>query len=176
MFGVSSLSDNKFQSASEILDEGVKIGLYHGIVANSKNSMGFEFSDKSITKFDGYDLVLLGDIHYHQYLNDEKTIAYASSLISQNFSETDENHGVLVWNLKDNTSYYKIIENDYRYDEITIQDNKIYYKNKYITIEKLELANNSRLRINTLDYNSDNYNSIIIKIKKKYPLISLKQI
>jgi len=174
LFGVSSLSDNKFQSASEILDEGVKIGLYHGIVANSKNSMGFEFSDKSITKFDGYDLVLLGDIHYHQYLNDEKTIAYASSLISQNFSETDENHGVLVWNLKDNTSYYKIIENDYRYDEITIQDNKIYYKNKYITIEKLELANNSRLRINTLDYNSDNYNSIIIKIKKKYPLISLK--
>ena len=57
LFGVSSLIDNKFISGSDINEDGIKIGLYHGIISNSKNSKGFEFSDKSITKFDNYDLV-----------------------------------------------------------------------------------------------------------------------
>jgi len=70
LFGVSSLIDNQFSSAADIHEVGIKIALYHGAISNSKNSVGFEFSDKSITNFDGYDLVLLGDIHYHQYLND----------------------------------------------------------------------------------------------------------
>jgi hypothetical protein len=174
LFGVSSLHDNNILSANEIDYEGIKIGLYHGIISNSKNSIGFEFSDKSITQFDGYDLVLLGDIHYHQYLNEEKTIAYAGSLISQNFGETDENHGVLVWNLKDRTSYYKIIDNDYRYVDITIKDSKIYYRDNEISVDDLILGNRSRLRINMYDSDTKTYNLIVKSIEKKYPLISIK--
>ena len=172
MFGVSSVVDNIFISADEINGPGIKIALFHGAVSNSKNSLGFEFSDKSITKFDGYDLVLLGDIHYHQYLNDEKTIAYASSLISQNFGETDENHGVLVWNIKDKSSYYVIIDNDYKHDEITLNNNNIYYKNIEISLEQLKLSNKSRLRLNILD--NYNYNKIIKSIEKLYPKITIK--
>ena len=172
IFGVSSVVDNKFIYADEIPDMGTKIGLYHGAVSNSKNSLGFEFSDKSITKFDGYDLVLLGDIHYHQYLNDDKTIAYASSLISQNFGETDDNHGVLVWNVKDKRSYYVIIDNEYRHDEITFNYNNIYYKNNETTLEQLKLNNKSRLRLNILD--NYNYNKIIKSIEKLYPKITIK--
>ena len=60
---------------------------------------------------------------------------YASSLIYQNFSETDINHGVLVWNLEDKSSFYKIINNDYRYNELTIKDDKIYYHNNICDIK-----------------------------------------
>lgn len=184
LFGVSSLFDNKFISAENIIDAMesysaediplIKIGLYHGAISNSKNSIGFEFSETSITKFNGYDLVLLGDIHYHQYLNDDKTIAYASSLISQNFSETDNNHGVLVWDLKTKKSFYKIIENDFKYDEIMINNNNIYYKNNLVSINDLNLVSRCRLRINTNDNDTKNYRSIIKSIQNKYPLISIK--
>jgi hypothetical protein len=162
-FGVSSLIDNNFISSNEIKNEGLKVALYHGAVSNSKNSLGFEFSDKSITKFNGYDFVLLGDIHYYQYLNDEKTIAYSSSLISQNFSETDEYHGILIWDLINKTSNYKIIKNDYKYTEITINDN--------FNIDKLILPIKCRLKVNII---KNENNNILKQIQKKYPLITIK--
>lgn len=173
LFGFSSLIDNKFIKATDINDNGIKIGLYHGAVANSKNSRGFEFSKKSITNFEGYDFVLLGDIHYHQYLNEEKTMAYASSLISQNFSETDLYHGVLVWDLKNKSSSYKIIHNDYRYDELDIKNNKIIYKNQITSFENLELPINGKLKINSLNSDIDVYNKTVFDIKKAYPNLSI---
>ena len=172
LFGVSSLIDNKFINANEITEKGLKIGLYHGPISNSINSQGFEFSNVSITKFDNYDLVLLGDIHHHQYLNAQKTVAYASSLISQNFTETDANHGVLIWDLKTKESKYQIINNNYRYDELTIKNNDIYYHNQKINIDKLILSSNCRLRVNSTSKNND---EIIKNIQKKYPNILIKE-
>ena len=169
LFGLSSLIDNKIVNACDILEPGLKIGLYHGVVENSKNSKGFEFSKKSITNYDGYDLVLLGDIHYFQYLNDEKTMAYASSLISQNFSETDINHGVLVWDLDTKESVYNIIHNDYRFDELTINDNKLLYDNKEILLENVKLPQNGKLKINSLNSDMIFYNKTVFDIKKAYP-------
>jgi DNA repair exonuclease SbcCD ATPase subunit len=173
LFGVSSLIDNKIIKATDISEPGLKIALYHGAVANSKNSKGFEFSKNSITNFDGYDLVLLGDIHYFQYLNEEKTMAYASSLISQNFSETDSNHGVLVWDLNTKESVYKPIPNDYRYDEITIKDNKLMHNNKNISFENLKLPANGKLKINSLSSNIDFYNKTVFDIKSTYPNLNI---
>lgn len=173
LFGVSSLIDNKIIKASDITEPGLKIGLYHGAVSNSKNSKGFEFSKNSITNFDGYDMVLLGDIHYYQYLNEEKTIGYASSLISQNFSETDLNHGVLVWDLNTKESVYKPIQNNYRYDEITIKGNKLIYNNKIIQLENLKLPPNGKLKINSLSTNIDFYNKVVFDIKNTYPNLNI---
>lgn len=173
LFGVSSLIDNKIIKATDISEPGLKIALYHGAVANSKNSKGFEFSKNSMTNFDGYDLVLLGDIHYFQYLNEEKTMAYASSLISQNFSETDSNHGVLVWDLNTKESVYKSIPNNYRYDEITIKDNKLMYNNKITPLENLKLPANGKLKINSLSSNIDFYNKTVFDIKSTYPNLNI---
>ena len=177
LFGFSSLIDNKFIKASDINDYGIKIGLYHGAVANSKNSQGFEFSKNSITNFEGYDFVLLGDIHYYQYLNEEKTIAYASSLISQNFAETDLYHGVLVWDLKNKSSSYEIIHNDYRYDEIDIENNHIFYKASSIKLDELwqnhVLPSHGKLRINTINNDQDFYNKTVFNIKTKYPNLNI---
>ena len=54
-----------------------------------QTDFGFILPNSDIDKdiFDGFDMVLLGDIHKRQYLNDEKTIAYPGSLIQQNFGE-----------------------------------------------------------------------------------------
>jgi DNA repair exonuclease SbcCD ATPase subunit len=173
LFGFSSLIDNKFIKATDINDPGIKIGLYHGAVANSKNSQGFEFSKNSITNFEGYDFVLLGDIHYYQYLNEEKTMAYASSLISQNFAEIDLYHGVLVWDLKNKSSSYKIIHNDYRYDELDIKNNNIFYKGTPTKLDKLDLPSNGKLRINTMNNEQDFYNKTVFNIKAKYPNLNI---
>ena len=94
VFGVSSIFDNLFISSSEVDgqiasygsfsdNKFVKIGLYHGLVGTLKLQEMYEAKgEKSVEDFKGYDYVLLGVIHTFQYLNDENTIAYASSLLS----------------------------------------------------------------------------------------------
>ena len=69
-----------------------KIALHHGAVNNASTDAGFMLSNTHVTTdlFDGHDLVLLGDIHKPQFLNEEKTIAYAGSLIQQNHGEALE--------------------------------------------------------------------------------------
>jgi DNA repair exonuclease SbcCD ATPase subunit len=121
-FGVCSLIDDIFIKAESLPNDGtLKICLYHGTVDTSKNLVGFELKgDKLVSDFDGYDYAMLGDIHYFQYLNEQKTIAYSSSLISQGFAEADEYHGYLRWDLVNKSSSYQIVENDYRY--VTIDD------------------------------------------------------
>jgi DNA repair exonuclease SbcCD nuclease subunit len=99
-FGVSSIFEENFIKAEQIEGvnqiEGVtqiKIALYHGSVGNYKlQNLMISKGEKTIEDFKGYDYVLLGDIHHHQYLNDEKTIAYASSLICQTYGEVGD-HG-----------------------------------------------------------------------------------
>jgi DNA repair exonuclease SbcCD nuclease subunit len=130
IFGVSSLIDNYIMKKTELEnilrinnnpilnDENTRyVALYHGMVRSNKTpratAIAFDSNPNTIniTTFDGYDLTMLGDIHIHYYLNDEKTIAYPSSLISHNFSECDDNHGFILWSPIEKTSEYKIVEN-----------------------------------------------------------------
>ena len=78
-----------------------KIAVHHGSVHNASTDAGFTLSNTHVTTdiFAGHDLVLLGDIHRPQYLDDNKTIAYAGSLIQQNHGEA-LGHGIMVWNLE----------------------------------------------------------------------------
>ena len=100
-FSVMSVFDDtqKYVKAKEF-DSKTKIALYHGSVFGSQTDFGFILPNSDVEKdiFDGYDMVLLGDIHKRQYLNDEKTIAYPGSLIQQNFGE-DFDKGFLVWDI-----------------------------------------------------------------------------
>lgn len=94
------------------------IGLYHGTLYKSRTDEGYEFNDTTRVKgsdFKDYDIVMLGDIHKYQYLNKEKTIAYCGSLVQQNFGETINNHGMLLWDLKTKTSKLIEVPNDYTY-------------------------------------------------------------
>jgi DNA repair exonuclease SbcCD ATPase subunit len=74
------------------------------------------------SSFDGYDFVLLGDIHKYQYLNKQCSIGYAGSLIQQNHGESSRNHGVLVWDLETGKSELIEIKNKYGYFTVKIRN------------------------------------------------------
>jgi len=101
-----------------------RIGLFHGAVNNSKTDAGYTVRDENLPlkTFDGCHMVMLGDIHKYQYLNKGETVAYAGSLIQQNFGETFENHGYVVWDIKTRESEFFNITNDYGYYTLRVKD------------------------------------------------------
>ena len=142
VFGVSSIYDEKEVRSEEIKSNKTKIALYHGSVYGTKlqNEYIMEKYDKRIEDFEGYEYVLLGDIHKHQYITER--IAYPSSLIQQSHGEDLINHGYIRWNIKKKTSEYKRIKNNYGYITIRIEEGEI--KDK---IEKKKIPKNVRVRV-----------------------------
>ena len=110
-----------------------KIALYHGSVGTFEVDTGLKMSDDSIgvQDFNGYDMVLLGDIHKRQFLNKEETIAYCGSLIQQNFAEAPE-HGFLLWDVDKRKSEFIQIENDYGYKTIRVEDGEVKSKMSFV--------------------------------------------
>lgn len=109
---------------SNSIDGDYKVALYHGPVVGAFTDMGVDVGGHGVPVeyFDGFDLSLLGDIHKMQYLNREKTIAYSSSLVGQNFAEHPTNHGILVWDVAKRSSKFVKIESDYAYVTIDLVD------------------------------------------------------
>lgn len=128
-FGLTKMTDNKptLTGIKNLFEH--YIGLYHGTLYKSITDEGYEFNDITRIKcsdFKNYDIVMLGDVHKYQYLNKEKTIAYSGSLVQQHFGETINNHGMLLWDLKTNTSKLIEVPNDYIYKTHLITDIKNY--------------------------------------------------
>lgn len=104
----------------------IKIGLWHGTLGGSVNDSGIDLSKRASFKksdFDGYDYVLLGDIHKHQYLNAEKTIAYCGSMIQQDHGESYGMHGYIKWDLVNKISEFVNLVNAYGYITLELQNN-----------------------------------------------------
>lgn len=140
VFVVSSLLDKKFityedarKSSNKRINEMKEvryIKVYHGAICGAstgkyvieKKSSSCSTRFRSLDEFEGYDLVLLGDIHKHQFLDKNKTIAYAGSLIQQNFGETINNHGILVWSFESSQIVAKFIQiyNPYCYIKLDV--------------------------------------------------------
>jgi len=111
--------------ASDIKGDN-KIAVYHGGVGRFEVDTGMWMSDDVVksTYFEGYDLVLLGDIHKRQFLDDDETIAYPGSLIQQNFAEVPE-HGFLLWDVEKRKSEFIKVENDYGFKTVIVNKGKI---------------------------------------------------
>lgn len=164
LFGVNSVFEEKLIPGKD-LDNYIfennltnnnitKIALYHGMIGTVKLQNLYDAKGGlSVEDFKDYDYVLLGDIHKFQYLNDEKTIAYSSSLISQNFSEYDDYHGYLLWDLKDKVSTYHPIKNNYQYKRAKLSGDIIDIDNKSFNIfeqtDKIKeyLPKNARIQV-----------------------------
>ena len=104
-----------------------RIGVFHGAVNNSKTDAGYTVRDENLPlkTFDGCHIVMLGDIHKYQHLNKAETVTYAGSLIQQNFGESFENHGYVVWDIEKRKAEFFNIVNDYGYYTIRMKDGKL---------------------------------------------------
>ncbi len=155
IFSVFSVygTPNEWILANDI-DASYKIALHHGAVNSAITDLDHEIQNEFVgpKMFEGFDLSLLGDIHKRQYLNSEKTIAYAGSLVQQNHGE-DLQHGFLVWDLKTKKSEFVEIKNSIAYATIEMIDGKIVTPRSYIDL----LPKNLNLRIK---YNNTNYKDV----------------
>lgn len=141
-FAVNSLLDNKWIFAKSF-DVGYpithKIALYHGGVGLCDTGVGHRLrGEKLVEDFDGYDYALLGDIHKFQFMDeDQNRIAYASSLIAQNFNEWNSPHGVLHWDLFNKNHIYYPIENEFGFFVFNLTNNQIFIENNLISEDSI---------------------------------------
>ena len=118
-------TDEKDFIEAKDVEGNTKVVLFHGTVDRCETDLGFRLpSDVKITKFKGYDLGLLGDIHKRQHLNKKETISYCGSLVQQNHGE-GLSHGYLLWDVPNRKSKYIEIPNDYGYYTIDIDSGNV---------------------------------------------------
>ena len=147
------------------IDGEDKIAVYHGGVGRFEVDTGMWMSDDNVKSscFDGYDLVLLGDIHKRQFIDDSETIAYPGSLIQQNFAEAPE-HGFLLWDVEKRKSEFIQIENDYGFKTIRVEDGKIKSKMSFV-------PKHGALKIRHRNSSVEQLRLIEMDLRKKYTQI-----
>jgi DNA repair exonuclease SbcCD ATPase subunit len=121
------LGDTKLAQNTTVID------LFHNPIGGSKNALGYEFNSKNIVgikDFHGH-YSFFGDIHLKQYFAN-KTKAYSSSLIEQDFSEGDgQFHGYLLWDIETGKVKERNINNDFAYNTVAV--------NQFTNFDDLEL-------------------------------------
>lgn len=160
VFDIADSHENYIQ-AKDIPDDKLKVAFFHGAVDSSMTDGGFKVTNLNhgIGMFAGYDLVLLGDIHKHQYLDIDKRVHYPGSLVQQNFGEAYENHGYTTWNTADLSSSFTHIHNDHGFYTIDITDGVL---PNIKTIPKFP-----RLRIRTTNTTEAELKTLLSSVRKK---------
>lgn len=167
VFCVSSLYDEKnlFIKRNQIETNKLCVALYHGTLNGSCNDNGFVFANgdsnrfRSKADFDGFDAVLLGDIHKMQSLAPH--IWYSGSLIQQNYGESYRNHGYLLWDISKNkidVSFREII-NEYGMVTLNIE-------NGVWTNNNVELPTKATIRCQVTNTTDSQVEGIINKLKE----------
>lgn len=152
-----------------------KIALYHGPVHGALTGANFTVTNRhvNVNTFDGYDMVLLGDIHSHQLLqdydkpNNKPIIVYPGSLIQQNHGESLDGHGWCLWDVEKRTFAFVPLENDYGYATIEVKNNKVSHPAnmpKYV-----------RARLITENMDTTQIKKLITILRKKFNIIELGQ-
>lgn len=138
---ISELDDDKipdFKSFSKLYPSNKNICVYHNIVNGCTNHEGLNISamSKSINKsssyFNGFDAVLLGDIHLMQKIDAIMPMYYSGSPWQLSYGERVSGHGYLIWDVeKIDTNYVpKFIE----LENLKPLYNSIYDEDKNIII------------------------------------------
>lgn len=148
--------------------KGYNVGLFHGQVYNAETDMGYKITNRhvEVKTFDGLEMVLMGDIHRYQVLQfytptqHKPVVAYAGSLIQQNYGETLDYHGWLEWDLSTKDHKFYQIRNDWGYVTLQIKDNKCDIPNN--------LPKNIRLRLIVDTAEATTIKKALAVIKKKY--------
>lgn len=163
VFGVTSILDgNKILKYSECPKKKNKnmcsIALYHGMI--NKNS----------TVFKGYDYVMLGDIHKHQYLK-EKNMWYVGSLMQQSRKEPFNKHGLIKLDLSNGETEFVEIHNEYGCVRFKINNSKVVKTNVIGKIDIDEFIQSKKyasVEIEFINTNTKDINEIVKDFEKKY--------
>ena len=147
----------------------IKIGLYHGGVESYDLYSGKHSTNKTmkLKHFDNCNYTLLGGITKTQFINKEKTIAYAGSMIQKNHKEDWRNHGYILLDLKENTIRHFHLKNNYRFVKIKILDEKLmtplecFPKNLYVEWNITETGSGMESKINKIQNDIKNKFNII---------------
>ena len=142
-------------------DAKTKVALFHGALDMSYTDAGYkvESDDLKISMFDGYDMVMLGDIHKRQFYNKEKTILQVGSLIQQNFGEAFDNHGCAIWDIDSRAASFKNFENVHGFYTIEVDSGNL--------PDISNIPKYPRVRIKTTNTTQAQLKDIIKEIKSK---------
>jgi DNA repair exonuclease SbcCD ATPase subunit len=159
----------------------IYVDLFHDPINGCSSDSGFKFeksSYRNVKDFKG-DLVLMGDIHKQQYFRKNKTVAYSSSLIQQNYGETVANHGFLIWNIESKnkiSSDFITIDNDHTFINLHINEGEDYDNLTLNTNERIGTTPEFKIHWKDLSsvINNDNERKIRNFIKKKYDSTKVK--
>ena len=153
-------TDEKDFITADQVEGDTKVVLFHGTVDRCETDLGFRLpSDVKITKFDGYDMGLLGDIHKRQHLNKEETISYCGSLVQQNHGE-GLSHGYLLWDVPKRTSEYIEVKNDYGYYTLDIDNG--------VVPDADDMPSKARLRVRVANTSATELKKALAVIHDKY--------
>jgi DNA repair exonuclease SbcCD ATPase subunit len=161
-FVVYSILDKKENwPRAEVVTGENTICLFHGPVNKAETDIGYTVSSNSFTTemFDGFDMVMLGDIHRRQTLG-VPTIAYAGSLIQQNHGESLDKHGYLLWDVESRTFEEFDIENDYGFYTLDV--------NNGVVPVVTNMPKKPRLRVRISNTDPSQIKRVLTDIKKKY--------
>lgn len=161
-FVVYSILDEKENWPKAELVEGENtICLFHGPVNLAQTDIGYTVSSNSFTTdmFEGFDMVMLGDIHKRQTLG-TSTIAYAGSMIQQNHGESLDKHGYLLWDVESRTFEEVDLPNDYGFYTLDVN-------NGVVPIVD-DMPKKPRLRVRVSNTEPSQIKKALTEIKKKY--------
>jgi len=166
-------SKDKWPSITPKMKKKTCIGLYHGPVygAHANNNFTVTSRHTELSQFDGLDMVLLGDIHTYQVLQEADTslgkpvVAYCSSLIQQNHGEASSGHGWVLWDVPSRTHTFRELANSYGYVTIDISDGTIPINTAF--------PDNVRLRIIKGEVDNTTVNKLLATIKKKTQVVEI---
>ena len=161
-FVVYSILDKKENWPKAELVEGENtICLFHGPVNLAQTDIGYTVSSNSFTTdmFEGFDMVMLGDIHKRQTLG-SPTIAYAGSMIQQNHGESLDKHGYLLWDVESRTFEEFDLPNDYGFYTLDVNNGVVPIVN--------DMPKKPRLRVRVSNTEPSQIKKALTEIKKKY--------
>ena len=173
-FAVFSILDDREQWPSVKDCEGRrKIALYHGPVHGAQTDARYVITNRHVetSLFNGFDMVLLGDIHKYQILQERDVhakkpiIVYASSLIQQNHGETVDNHGWCMWDVSACTHEFKSLQNNYGYYTLEVKNGKLPFPT--------DVPKNVRMRLFTGTLDNSGVKKVVATLRKQYNIIEL---
>ena len=142
--GIICVFDEKMIDINSFPPNRKKLGMYHGMVEALEINQNHNIptGDYKFTSNDflGYDMVFLGDIHKHFYLNSNETIAYCGSLIQLSHGEDIINHGGCIhWDLNKSKGTFMPIQNDYGFITLKYQNSKLEVPESYPKLSRIRI-------------------------------------